>query len=156
MGHAACEQCWARWAETFSEHCIAERSVVVRCLGAMCKHRINEVNCPRHDCVGMGYLGYDTVMCFMCEHQWSPEGACGEPIPDLDAEQIMGIGVKKCPNCGEYIEKNGGCDHMTCRCRHQFYWTTLKPYPAPAPTPAPAPAPAPPPAPTPVPAPAPP
>ena len=26
------------------------------------------------------------------------------------------------------IQKNGGCDHMTCRCGFQFYWSTLLPY----------------------------
>jgi hypothetical protein len=36
---------------------------------------------------------------------------------------------KPCPGCGVLIEKNAGCDHMTCRCGHHFYWTTLRPYP---------------------------
>jgi hypothetical protein len=35
--------------------------------------------------------------------------------------------VKKCPGCGEYIEKNGGCDHMRCRCGYNFWWSTRKP-----------------------------
>lgn len=70
------------------------------------------------------------MMCFVCEHQWVPHDGVGEP-PAVDGhvEEIMGVKVKKCPKCTEYIEKNGGCDHMTCRCRHQFYWSTLKPYP---------------------------
>merc|ERR1719215_1986294 len=87
-----------------------------------------QVDCPRPQCLGLGYLGYDTVMCFVCEHQWSPEGEAGEAPPDIDLKEVMGVKVKKCPKCNEYIEKNGGCDHMTCRCKHQFWWTTLKAY----------------------------
>merc|ERR1712137_1290214 len=28
------------------------------------------VDCPRPRCHGLGYLGFDNVMCFVCEHQW--------------------------------------------------------------------------------------
>lgn len=29
-----------------------------------------------------------------------------------------------CPNCGTYIEKNGGCPHMKCAiCKHDFFWS---------------------------------
>uniref|UniRef100_A0A7S4RUQ6 RING-type domain-containing protein n=1 Tax=Alexandrium monilatum TaxID=311494 RepID=A0A7S4RUQ6_9DINO len=38
-------------------------------------------------------------------------------------------GCKRCPCCGMVIFKNGGCDHMTCRCGHEFWWTTMRPYP---------------------------
>merc|ERR1712039_771882 len=31
--------------------------------------------------------------------------------------------LKKCPNCGAAIQKNGGCDHMNCRCGHRFNWS---------------------------------
>lgn len=31
--------------------------------------------------------------------------------------------TKKCPRCNSSIEKNGGCDHMTCRrCAEEFCW----------------------------------
>jgi hypothetical protein len=36
--------------------------------------------------------------------------------------------TKACPKCHQRIEKNQGCDHMTCRCGYEFYWTTLQPY----------------------------
>jgi ariadne-1 len=43
----------------------------------------------------------------------------------------MGVAVKRCPKCSQYIEKNGGCDHMKCGhrgCGYEFWWSTLQPY----------------------------
>ena len=34
--------------------------------------------------------------------------------------------VKKCPQCRLPMEKNEGCQHMTCRCSHQFCWECLE------------------------------
>jgi hypothetical protein len=80
-----------------------------------------QVNCPQPGCVGLGYIGFDSVMCFVCEHQWSLlDGvAPGDDLPGC---------LKDCPKCNVQIEKNGGCDHMTCRCGYEFYWSTLLPY----------------------------
>jgi E3 ubiquitin-protein ligase RNF14 len=40
--------------------------------------------------------------------------------------------AKRCPRCGEGIQKQGGCDHMTCRrpsgCGHEFCWVCLADY----------------------------
>merc|ERR1712110_399118 len=75
-----------------------------------------QVGCPIIGCMGLGYLGFDTVMCFVCEHQWSSDGV--EPDDGLPVDTM-----KECPKCHVRIEKNGGCDHMTCSlCRHEFYW----------------------------------
>ncbi|CAE7370501.1 unnamed protein product [Symbiodinium natans] len=74
-------------------------------------------------------------MCFMCEHQWDATSGVVEADTELpEGEEVAevsvaGVRVKRCPKCREYIEKNGGCDHMTCRCGHQFSWSTLKPWP---------------------------
>jgi len=86
-----------------------------------------QVDCPMPECWGLGYLGFDTVMCFVCEHQWIPQEPGTSPN-DVDVQEIMGVKMKQCPRCQEHIEKNGGCDHMTCRCKYEFHWTTLQPF----------------------------
>jgi ariadne-1 len=33
---------------------------------------------------------------------------------------VKGAKYKQCPNCKFWVEKNEGCDHMTCRCKYEF------------------------------------
>ena len=39
-------------------------------------------------------------------------------------EPSLPPGCKHCPSCRVVILKDGGCDHMRCRCGHEFYWST--------------------------------
>ena len=37
--------------------------------------------------------------------------------------------LRDCPGCGRTIEKNGGCNHMTCRaCKTEFCWICRQNY----------------------------
>ena len=35
-------------------------------------------------------------------------------------EFARGKKFKQCPECKFWVEKNDGCDHMTCKCKFQF------------------------------------
>ncbi len=32
------------------------------------------------------------------------------------------MGIKQCPKCHNGIEKNKGCQHMTCKCGAHICW----------------------------------
>jgi ariadne-1 len=36
--------------------------------------------------------------------------------------------VKRCPSCKRLVEKNGGCNHMTCQCGFHWCWICTKPF----------------------------
>lgn len=41
----------------------------------------------------------------------------------------MSQNTRRCPGCRTLIEKNGGCQHMTCRsCKHEFWWCCGRAY----------------------------
>ena len=84
------------------------------------------LECPKPNCVGVAYneRGRRLAMCFMCEHTWeaNPGGHDGEK-PMFDGDR-----VRRCPKCQSPIEKNGGCNHMTCtRCGRHFDWASSEP-----------------------------
>ncbi|GMT29359.1 hypothetical protein PFISCL1PPCAC_20656, partial [Pristionchus fissidentatus] len=68
--------------------------------------------------------------CRNCNREWTArhEGkTCEELNPEFirrKVENVLSDGavgvLQKCPQCGAAFEKNGGCDHMTCRCGHHF------------------------------------
>ncbi|KAF1809416.1 hypothetical protein P152DRAFT_452093 [Eremomyces bilateralis CBS 781.70] len=45
---------------------------------------------------------------------------------DSETANWISAHTKECPKCQSTIEKNGGCNHMTCRkCRHEFCWMCM-------------------------------
>ncbi|CAE7480963.1 GBP1 [Symbiodinium sp. CCMP2456] len=53
-----------------------------------------QVDCPQPGCVGLGYLGFDMVMCFICEHQWdATEGILGEETELPEGEEVAEASV---------------------------------------------------------------
>eukprot|EP01083_Nonionella_stella_P070063 187209_1 len=111
----------------------------------------NKMNDPqvRNDPAVYAMTLYAFFLCFQCkEPYFFGTNRCGDEesennvnkndrlCPRCDNSQseewIMG-NTKQCPRCKRHIQKNGGCNHMTCRppggCGYEFYWTTLARYP---------------------------
>jgi len=77
------------------------------------------------------------TFCFNCREEWHGDASCAQyqewKKENSEAEKRFDAWTQKnakiCPNCKAVIEKNGGCNHMTCRsCKHQFCWLCLAKY----------------------------
>lgn len=73
------------------------------------------------------------VFCFGCQQPDHQPTIC--PLvkkwqikcrDDSETAHWMRANTKDCPTCKAVIEKNGGCNHMTCRkCRYEFCWVCM-------------------------------
>ena len=50
------------------------------------------------------------------------------PKPKPQEVEPLQLEGRLCPKCRRFINKNGGCPHMTCKCGHEFCWTCLRTY----------------------------
>ncbi len=67
--------------------------------------------------------------CLKCRVDWHRDSTCEQyqawsllngQSDDLFGELAAGQKMKQCARCRNFIQKAQGCDHMTCRCGHQF------------------------------------
>jgi len=54
-----------------------------------------------------------------CE-QYQAWSVANGTADDLFTDFVVGHKFKKCPGCQRWVEKDEGCDHMTCRCGYEF------------------------------------
>ncbi|KAI8611769.1 hypothetical protein BC830DRAFT_1068454 [Chytriomyces sp. MP71] len=48
---------------------------------------------------------------------------------DSETANWISANTKECEKCNSTIEKNGGCNHMTCRkCKYEFCWVCMGPW----------------------------
>jgi len=115
---------------------------------ALLKYKLKQCEnfkfCPNADCghgfqIQMSCVKVDGISCPHCTTKFCP-GCNGDPHPGktcvenqkflheqvwgaLENEVFMQRESKQCPFCLVWIEKNEGCDHMTCHhCRGEFCW----------------------------------
>eukprot|EP01130_Rhizamoeba_saxonica_P014071 TRINITY_DN6094_c0_g1_i1.p1 TRINITY_DN6094_c0_g1~~TRINITY_DN6094_c0_g1_i1.p1 ORF type:complete len:661 (-),score=107.95 TRINITY_DN6094_c0_g1_i1:38-2020(-) len=99
--------------------------------------------CPTEGCEDGGFLegecgrcdSCNIVYCASCELEYHSPWTCEEAatLVGLDDTETtlywMHKYSKKCPACKTYIEKSGGCTHMTCKfCRYEFCWVCGRKY----------------------------
>ncbi|CAJ0578310.1 unnamed protein product, partial [Mesorhabditis spiculigera] len=76
--------------------------------------------------------------CFCCSEQWHIPVNCRllklwlkKCNDDSETSNWINANTKECPKCQATIEKDGGCNHMSCKntaCRHEFCWMCLGPW----------------------------
>lgn len=96
--------------------------ICVRVPGHMMKEI--ECECGTNFCFGCGKEGHRPCDCEMVERWLKKNKSESENVKWLIAH------TKQCPQCHKYIEKNQGCNHMTCRkeaggCGFEFCWICL-------------------------------
>ncbi|ELP88400.1 ariadne RING finger, putative [Entamoeba invadens IP1] len=78
----------------------------------------------------------DYCFCCRCKEQWHADSTCEKyqqwkkdnAKGSTAFEEYIRNHAKLCPNCHQPIEKNGGCNHMTCKCGYQFCWLCMQKY----------------------------
>ena len=67
--------------------------------------------------------------CFLCLEKEHGNSPCKEKMDDSIKEFSKNHFVKRCPNCGIVIEKNNGCNHITCvQCNYEWCWLCNEKY----------------------------
>ncbi|PGH26578.1 hypothetical protein AJ80_01707 [Polytolypa hystricis UAMH7299] len=85
-------------------------------------HIVPTVHCIcGHDfCFGCGLNDHQPPPCALVK-KWLKK--CKD---DSETANWISAHTKECPKCQSTIEKNGGCNHMTCRkCKHEFCWMCM-------------------------------
>ena len=109
------------------DHQISLNPHLKRCLNPNC-HNILTVDSVGFCMVSTCPCG--SRMCWRCSEESHAPCSCENKEKWLDiaddekiAAKWMHENTKLCPNCKTRIEKNGGCNHMTCwKCHHEFCW----------------------------------
>lgn len=71
--------------------------------------------------------------CILPDHQPAPcdlvKKWMKKCADDSETANWISANTKECPKCNSTIEKNGGCNHMTCRkCKNEFCWMCMGPW----------------------------
>ncbi|KAF9163293.1 hypothetical protein BGX20_001374 [Mortierella sp. AD010] len=79
--------------------------------------------CGNRFCFGCGLGDHQPAPCGLVK-LWQKK--CAD---DSETANWISANTKECGKCQSTIEKNGGCNHMTCRkCSHEFCWVCLGPW----------------------------
>jgi len=74
--------------------------------------------------------------CFSCHREAHAPASCDQVKlwekkcrDDSETLHWKYANTKECPKCDTAVEKNGGCNHMTCRqCKHEWCWVCIRPW----------------------------
>ncbi|CAD8115300.1 unnamed protein product [Paramecium primaurelia] len=94
------------------------------------------VRCPGKGCPEQYYISFylEFPTCITCKLQFCANG-CDKVHQGMTCDQYQKKtrtkqekGLVSCPKCKIQIFKDGGCNHMTCKCKYEFCFVCSKPY----------------------------
>jgi len=72
------------------------------------------------------------AFCNLCKKYSHGDSDCGKKLEEEYRRMVKNNrNIRKCPRCDFFIEKNHGCNHMTCynrECKYQFCWLCMGEY----------------------------
>lgn len=116
-GHTFCRSCISQYAQTQ-----ARDNRIARC--PECQRQLNEDDLA----VCLPENAVDRLLAAVAAAQGEGDETEGQGDDHERARQAFERAariahLKCCPGCRAPIYKDGGCDHMTCRCGHTFNWS---------------------------------
>lgn len=71
-----------------------------------------------------------TKACAKCNGFAHPGSLCPpKDQKEIEKEgQLLKLGYKDCPYCGQWVRKMYGCNHLECRCGAHWCWTCKQPW----------------------------
>ncbi|KAL4492024.1 hypothetical protein ABPG72_008445 [Tetrahymena utriculariae] len=98
-----------------------------------CRQQYDVVSCPNPSCSYRGIIKNqkctEPFHCSLCQHQWRESQQISiKNFKEFKSNLYKYFFTKNCPTCNAHIQKNGGCNNMTCRkCQTGFCWLCLNP-----------------------------
>ncbi|KAF2271172.1 hypothetical protein CC78DRAFT_589037 [Lojkania enalia] len=120
------------WGAALVEHHLRSSDNFIACLNSECGHHFSIEGCgkehPRsRKNIACPYCDFE--LCIECHRPWHGKTGCARNKTEEDKMSEVAVklmGAKPCPKCGAYIQKEGGCNHITCtKCWVEFCWSCL-------------------------------
>jgi len=118
---------------------VAEHRQIQWCPAADCDMAVRVSSTGQSGfCRPVNCSGCKSEFCFNCQSKVHMPITCQmlrvwrkKCEDDSETANWINSNTKECPKCQCIIEKNGGCNHMTCwntACKHDFCWVCLGPW----------------------------
>ncbi|GKT42983.1 ATP-dependent RNA helicase DEAH12, chloroplastic [Colletotrichum spaethianum] len=70
------------------------------------------------------------VLCSACHAQHEEDVSCEKAEDDANTQLRKALNIKGCPQCGTFLERTGGCNHLKCEsCHTHICWVCMSHYP---------------------------
>lgn len=122
-----------RYYQVITNDFVLSNRMLRWCTGKKCTNAIEMIDivkqpgvrcsCGSHFCFSCSYYVHDLISCDLMKKFQLLKSK------DLASANWIAENCKQCPKCRTEINKNGGCNHMTCRsCNHEFCWICMLNY----------------------------